>query len=664
MFFKLAKNNVKKSLKEYLIYFLTIVFGVCIFYVFNSIDSQQAMLNLSESQHKLVKLLIDVIGGVSIFISVILAFLIIYANKFLIKRRKKEFGVYLTLGMKKSSVSKIVIFETLIIGVISLVIGLLLGVFLSQWLSILTASLFEVSLKSLEFTFSLAALEKTILYFAIIYFIVILFNTISISKYKLVDLIYASKKNEKLKFKNIWVAVIIFVISLATLVLAYNRILVNGLTDLDSKLLVTIILGIIGTFGIFFSLAGFLLEIIKLSKKLYYKNLNLFILKQINSKINTNFISMSLVCLMLFITIMFLSSGLALEGIFSNGLAEATPYDATVIMNNRNGDINFNIENSLTQNGVNVEHLIKSKSIINLYSYDKLTYEDITRGVDEKTRNSLKYFLPQSIDLIKLSEYNGNLELLGKEKLSLKNNEFIVLCNIEKIKPYLTNFLNSEGKIDINNNSYIKKSTELLDIAIMNNISKQTVAVILPDNVFENMISKATLMNVYYSSKVNQTEVEFINSIDKALDLDDMGTITKIGMYEQNLGLKVMIIYITIYIGIVFLITSAAVLALQQLTDISDSMQRYEILRKIGVEDNRLNKSVFIQILIYFALPMLLAVIHSIIGIIVVNDTLVLLGENNVLTNILAVGGAILIIYTVYLIATYVTAKSVIKNKV
>lgn len=664
MLFKLAKNNVKKSLKEYLIYFLTIVFGVCIFYVFNSIDSQQAMLNLSESQHKLVKLLIDVIGGVSIFISVILAFLIIYANKFLIKRRKKEFGVYLTLGMKKSSVSKIVIFETLIIGVISLVIGLLLGVFLSQWLSILTASLFEVSLKSLEFTFSLAALEKTILYFAIIYFVVILFNTISISKYKLVDLIYASKKNEKLKFKNIWVAVIIFIISLATLVLAYNRILVNGLTDLDSKLLVTIILGIIGTFGIFFSLAGFLLEIIKLSKKLYYKNLNLFILKQINSKINTNFISMSLVCLMLFITIMFLSSGLALEGIFSNGLAEATPYDATVIMNNRNGDINFNIENSLTQNGVNVEHLIKSKSIINLYSYDKLTYEDITRGVDEKTRNSLKYFLPQSIDLIKLSEYNDNLKILGKEKLSLKDNEFIILCNVEKIKPYLSNFLNSEGKIDINNNSYIKKSTELLDIAIMNNISKQTVAVIVPDNAIPNMTSKTVLMNVYYNANATQTEVEFINSIDKALDLDDMGTITKIGMYEQNLGLKVMIIYITIYIGIVFLITSAAVLALQQLTDISDSMQRYEILRKIGVEDNRLNKSVFIQILIYFALPMLLAVIHSIIGIIVVNDTLVLLGENNVLTNILAVGGAILIIYTVYLIATYVTAKSVIKNKV
>jgi len=225
MFFKLALNNVRKSIKDYTIYFLTLSFGICIFYVFNSIESQEAMLKLNQSQRAIIQVLSEVIGYVSVFIAVILGFLIIFANKFLIKRRKKELGLYMTLGMEKGKISRILILETIIIGIVSLVVGLSVGIFLSQGLSVVTAHLFAVDMKDFTFVFSQSAFFKSILYFGIIYFVVMIFNTITISKYKLINLLIGSKKNETLRIKNIWLSVCLFVLSVISLGIAYRCII-------------------------------------------------------------------------------------------------------------------------------------------------------------------------------------------------------------------------------------------------------------------------------------------------------------------------------------------------------------------------------------------------------------------------------------------------------
>ena len=121
MLFKLSIQNLKKSIKDYAIYFLTLVLGVAIFYMFNSLDSQQAMLEVSQSTRELIKLMIGMLGIVSVFVSVVLGLLIVYANNFLINRRKKEFGIYMTLGMGKRQISKIILLETIFVGIISLV---------------------------------------------------------------------------------------------------------------------------------------------------------------------------------------------------------------------------------------------------------------------------------------------------------------------------------------------------------------------------------------------------------------------------------------------------------------------------------------------------------------------------------------------------------------
>ena len=177
---------MKKSIKDYAIYFLTLVLGVAIFYMFNSIDSQQAMLQVSQSQRDIIKMMISMLGFVSVFVAVILGLLIVYANNFLINRRKKEFGIYMSLGMGRRQISKIILMETIFVGIISLVIGIVVGVFASQFMSVLVAKMFEADMTEFQFVFSREACVKTIIYFAIMYLAVMFFNTITISKYKLI----------------------------------------------------------------------------------------------------------------------------------------------------------------------------------------------------------------------------------------------------------------------------------------------------------------------------------------------------------------------------------------------------------------------------------------------------------------------------------------------
>lgn len=146
MLFKISLKNIRKSLKDYTVYFFTLILGVAIFYVFNAIDSQSVMLDVRANVMDIIKLMNDMLSGVSVFVSCILGFLIIYASRFLIKRRNKEFGIYLTLGMSKRKISVILFFETLLIGIVSLVAGLVIGTILSQFMSVIVANMFDADM--------------------------------------------------------------------------------------------------------------------------------------------------------------------------------------------------------------------------------------------------------------------------------------------------------------------------------------------------------------------------------------------------------------------------------------------------------------------------------------------------------------------------------------
>lgn len=671
MFFKLAIHNVRRSLRDYAIYFLTLTFGVCLFYVFNSMDSQQAMTALNSNQREIIQLLTSAIGYVSIFISFILGFLVVYSNRFLMKRRKKELGIYMLLGMDKGKISRILIVETLLIGIFSLGIGLAVGIFASQGLSAITAGIFEMDLSSFQFTFSLSAFYKTLLYFGIIFLIVMIFNTISISKYKLITLLQASRKNESFKVRNIWISIIAFIVSIACFAAAYYLVLTRG-WESGGMLFTCIILGCVGTLLFFFSLSGILLRVIKANKKLYYKGLNMFIFRQISSKINTAFISIGLICLMLFVTMVTFSAGISIAHASSQAVKSAAPYDISISKSIYQGDTQPTEDKKVTETFQLQNQLdLYSKNYFEIALYNNLlTMSDLPNvlpDVPSTAQNS-------PMRAVSLSDFNRVLESQGKEPISLGDNEFAINCNSYLVEPYY--HMENNQSITFNGKEYQLGIHNILQETLSTNYSLMDAGtIILPDSALNGLTPNERILNVFYrqnDSDYAQGATEaFQNSIVESIRNNESNnenysysTIDKEGVYQSNVGTSVIVSFIAIYIGLIFLITCVAILALQQLAEASDNTVRYNLLRKLGADPKMIHHALFTQIAIYFAMPLLLAIVHTVVGIKFSSTMVQMFGSGtSILTMSLVTAGIMLVVYGGYFLATYWGCKSMIRPK-
>lgn len=668
MYSKIAINNVKKSFKDYTIYFFTIAFAVCIFYSFNAIDAQKAVLDMSKSQAEYMTVVTTLISYVSVFVSFILGGLILYANNFLIKKRKKELGIYMTLGMRKSKISKILLGETLIVGVLSLVAGLLLGVLLSQGLSLFTAKLFEVDMAEFKFIVSFGAISKTIFYFTIIFGILMIFNTTIVSRYKLIDMLNAGRKNEEIKIKNPIISSIIFIISVAILVFAYYLVSKVGLDMQKVEFKASIVLGILGTVGFFFGISGFIIAIVQKSKNIYLKKLNIFITRQISSKVNTNFISMAVISLMLFITIVVLSTGLSFKSALEAGII--APFDASVRLFIEEGEEYTSVEQILNIAKYDVKD---NKAIFfNIYRMDgpdansilkNYAVGDFKKDLDNGKQRS------ESIDVIKLSDFNKIREFKGERTFTMNDDEVMLLSNYKSAKSSIKNMIKLKGIVNLNGKEYKVANTEYLDDAIYNSvIADNVLTIIVSDNFDGNIYLDSAYMNINYKNPSDGSAEEDIqkslNNIRNNKELSDLSLIVykKQDIYTESKGLSSTILYIGLYLGIVFLIASAAVLALQQLSEASDSSDRYKALKKIGATEKMINKTIFEQTVIYFAMPLGLAIVSSIVGIRVVNKFLSMYGNTNIVPTALLTLAILVIVYGGYFYVTYTGYKSIVKN--
>lgn len=680
MYFKIALQNVKRSIRDYTIYFLTLTFGVCLFYLFNSIHSQEAVLELNSNQEKIIELMQTMIGGLSIFIAVILGLLIVYANQFLMKRRKKEMGIYILLGMEKRQVSRILVIETLFIGAFALAVGLAIGIFLSQGLSILTAKMLVVTMKEFRFVFSIRGFIQTIAYFGIMFLIVMIFNGITISKYKLIDLLNAARKNEKLKVKKLWVSVVLFLISILCLGTAYYCIMENGMMQMDIYFKISILLGVIGTFLFFLSLSGFLLRIVKNNKSFYYSGLHMFVLRQINSKITTTFISMTMLCLMLLLAIGAFTTGTGLASTVKQDLSDITLFDYSFYDYNVEGKEKENpyyLIKQLKQEGIEIES--HAKTIIPLYLYSNLNEKSTELTIRQiyKGRESMVDFPGLSkknienakMCFMSLSDYNLFRKGIGKKSLKLKENQYAISCNFEKLQDIFSDAIKDQQPLDLAGTSMVPYKTMLTDSYVNTTSKMDGGTVIVPDKVLEKLDVEPS--TYYLNLKWKASEKGFSEKLEAILEQKYSGKkekpymidISKEVVYEQSAGLSALVTYISIYIGIVFLITSAAVLALQQLSENADNVEKYDMLKKIGTEDKMIHKAIFIQIVIYFMIPLSLALVHSYFGVTVVNNMISILGHIDVMDSAIKSLIFILIIYGGYMTATYIGSKNMLKSK-
>lgn len=678
MLCKLSIKNITKSMKDYTIYFFTLILGVAIFYVFNAIDSQTVMLKVSGRTYEIIKLMTSILSAISVFVSFILGFLIIYASRFLIKRRNKEFAIYLTLGMSKRKISLILFFETLLIGLISLIIGLGLGVVLSQLMSILVTNMFEADMTKFQFVFSQSACLKTLIYFGIMYLIVIIFNTIIINKYKLIDLLSSSKKSEKVKLKNPYVCIVIFIISVIVLGLAYYLV-TDGFEKLTTadQILIPIIMGIVSTFTLFWSMSGLILKLVMSLKNIYYKGLNSFIVRQISSKINTMVFSMTIICLMLFVTICVLSSSLSLKNSMTKNLKELVPMDIEftkpVNIEEGNGfseievnDSKISIEKTLENLNLNPEEEFKDTLSFNIYEDESIILKSLLiNSLDEIYKEYPFLLYNQTIDLMKLSDYNALAEKFNLEKYNLKENEYIVIVNYDYMASIINTGLKNNPELLLNNETYHSKYKKCQDgFYELNSSRSNTGFIVLPDKALENHTSIAEFLVANYKNDKEKTE----DKIDEVLSNNYNKTTcltynSKIDIANASVGLGALVTFVGLYLGIIFLISSAAILALKELSESTDNKERYNMLRKIGASEEMLNSALFKQIGIFFATPLLLAIIHSIFGIKFANFLLESMGTKGLLLSNIMTAIFLVAIYGGYFILTYLCSKNIISKR-
>lgn len=662
MYFNIAIKNVKKSIKDYTIYFLTLTIAVSIFYSFNSIESQQALIYMKTSGKSYAQILGQVISLASVFVSVILASLILYANKFLIKKRNRELGIYMTLGMGKNKISKILIYETLLVGIISLLAGIILGIFISQGLSLLTLNLFEINLSEFKFIISIFAMLKSIIYFGIMFLFVMIFNSYIISKYKIIDLLNIGKKIEKIKFKNPIIYLLTFLLCIINLFFAYKLVLEVGLEPRDIKFKLSILLGILGTFLFFYSLSGVILYIVKNIKTIYFNKLNIFVIKQIDSKIKTNFISMSIICLMLFLTIAVLSTGFSFKKALETSLDDATPFDASATLYVDENTNQKDLEKIF--NEINFKFDYNDKVVFyNKYKSKEKLYEIIPTI----NKEDIKSFAT----ILKISDYNKIRELNNKDFIQLEKDEVLIVSNFDKVIPFIEEYINNNDTLKLDDNIYKIKNKDIIKENLETYFMKNNLCTIVINDEFckENMLISSNV-NINFEKEDSDSKVAFeklMNDYRKGnIDYEKYGFVlgeTRDIIYDESKSISTSILFVGIYLGIVFLISSMAVLALQQLSEASDSIDRYLSLKRIGANNKSINKTIFIQTLIYFTIPIILALVHSIVGIKVANDFILIynkpdIGSSSIITAIFLIS-----VYLIYFYTTYISYKNIVMQK-
>lgn len=684
MLFKISLKNIRKSLKDYTVYFFTLILGVAIFYVFNAIDSQSVMLDVRANVMDIIKLMNDMLSGVSVFVSCILGFLIIYASRFLIKRRNKEFGIYLTLGMSKRKISVILFFETLLIGIVSLVAGLVIGTILSQFMSVIVANMFDADMTKFKFIFSMKACIKTLIYFAIMYVLVMIFNTFSISRCKLIDLLNAGKKTEKVTMKNPVVCTIVFVIGVGILSYAYWMV-TRGVESINiiNKIGVPIALGCVATFLIFWSVSGFMIRIFTSIKSVYYKGVNSFVLRQFCSKINTTVFSTTVICIMLFITISVLSAALSMKDSLSKDLDSMCPVDVQLAkysydamseayatsqnMNEKDRemleDSKLSIIETLNNSGFDAQKYFKDVVEYNIYNTG-LTVKDTLGDINT---DDYQFMADAIMPVMTIGDYNSVARLYGNSTYELNDDEYIIVADYKNMVMIRNQALKKGIILSVNGKEYKPRYNECKDGFVQIGVQNMNDGIlVVPDNAVKPQQVRNMGLSADYRADTKEERYSIETQLDNLMKnisfkKSFISWNSRIELAESSVGLGALVTFIALYLGIIFLISSAAILALRELSDSADNKERYGMLRKLGVDERMIDMALFKQIGIFFAFPLILALIHSVFGIKFINIILATMGMSSMAASIGLTLAFVAVIYGGYFLITYLCSRSIIR---
>ena len=655
MLFRMALRNIRKSIKDYTIYFLTLTLSVIVFYVFNSLDFLPSSISLSQGQRELINDVNKLMKYVSLFMILIFGYLVLLVNRFLIKRRSKEFALYLLLGLSKGNICAILFFETIMTGIYALVLGIFLGVWISQGVPRIISRILDVNLRDFSFAVSRKAILFTVVLFVVLFFAVSMYNVLRLYSSKIIDLLNHKNRtgefyaNKKIPSLLIFVISIICIFSSYYLFLKRDDFLIGG-----SLLILILLLGLAGTILFFYSVTAFFMHFGK-KPKVYFSDINMFTLRQISSQIGTNFLSFLVVSIMLFLSISMSSISIGTLS-YKNKDADAKfPYDVYVCGYDKSKKIVDMIQEKKIDLNKNFSTFSEFKVANYLQDVILLEKTDETDLVD---------YFP---NLITLSDYNDIVSKFGiGDELSLGANEFsIAVC--ESYKDYKKNY----DETYTLHNEYLNRDLNLVSLNklsndIMGNVytGSPQYYIIIPDDAISEKGSSAFcpyFIGNYKGSRAEINEVERILS-----DANDSGMNVKTKkayVYAKSHGdFRIFVSVMGLYISSIFLISGMAILSLKQISETLDSSKRYQILFKLGIEEKSVMRCLAKQNLAYFITPLFLSIMHSFVVMLAFYRFMDEFYNSISVAALLVPAIALLVIYFVYFVGSYVSCKRVVKS--
>lgn len=716
MLCKLAWGNVLRAKRDYLVYLLTLVLAVTVFYAFNTIAVQVDLVGVSEKG--LSDLLSSLISGLTVFLGFVMGFLMVYANGYVMKRRKKEFGLYQVLGMSRGQVARIMALETLFVSLAALIIGIVCGVLLSQLMVFFTASLFKTQISHFHFFFSVGSFVLTAACLATIFLVTLLFNLCVVSRANVVDLMSAGRKNEAIKARNPWVAATVFVAGAAAIVWAYHRLLRDGLPidgnpDAMQAFAITTAIVVAGTLLLFFGLSGFLLKVLQVLRGVYWRGLNMVTLRQLAAKVNTVSFSMGIIAMILFLAITSVVTGMSMASVMTSNIESFNPADYTRTLTYASPRQAANWNASDTGSGTRYAAAKRPVDILQASAFDVVdantpqarpydlasiagktvqvnTY-DARLAASGQTILSLKDLCalvdkplpagvsePMSMAVMKESDYNAYLRFRGMDTIDLGDKGFTITCDMGSSVNDIYNAVLSGGvSINIAGRELVpaqdrvnEKASSFTDTSMGGNSG----TVIVPDAVAESagmpLDSSYLLLDyadditteqgdAYVASEVTYAPV--CNESGETVGLWGLET-TRSSQIEGSNNMNGIISYLSIYIGFVLVIACASILTIQQLSSVADASRNYRILAELGTAEGQILKSVLVQQLVFFVFPLFVALAHSVVALEVVVKLVSLFGGLSIASTAAFTALVFLFAYGSYFVLCFFMGKGIVHD--
>ena len=657
MLSKLALRNTRKSFGDFAVYFLTLTFGVAAFYAFGSVEAQSALASLGSLKAENLKNLGAIMDVMSVVVAVVLAFLVFYANGFLIRRRKREFGTYLVLGMPKRQVAAILLMETLLVGVLALGAGLALGVAASQGLSLLTAQLFELDMSRFRLIFAMPSLLKTVAFFGLLFVVASVLNLFGFSRQTINRLLNASRRRET-RVRNPWLSAVLAVMGLVLAVAGCWALLQSGLIkSIDSGLIwIELGAGVLGTFLLFAGGSGLAMRVAQSSRRTYLRGLNPFVVRQVDSKVSSTYVTMAIVCITMFFAITILSGGISFGNVLNR--QTSTAYDASFI---RFGSENQkrSILRGIEANGFDTDAHFAKTHEFDVYG---LVLRDLSGGgSDAKGLGS------NDLQMIAQSDANALLRLQGKRPLHVGVDGFALMFGQFRPEDRAVRAHYADATPSISGRTLHAVSGGLIDTPTSVGSTLLPVLVV-PDKVVRGATVDSTVLNVRYGGDGEAAEEAVLAAglIDTGHEDPsrpfDMAATSRI-VNAGQLAARVTVTYIGLYLGLVLLVTSVAILALQQLSEATDNRDRYATLSKVGASDTMMGRAVFTQVAVYFAAPLGLALVYSLVGGKAILEVIRRVGDVDVATEYRMATAILVVVLGGYFITTVLAARRIALEK-